>query len=221
MQNWLQDYSDFCGNYGLIVSALHDYEFSVHYLHPNETRKPRLTSMTVKKTHIQYTHRINIMASHGISACNTCFLKTYIQRIQHAPSNVSSKSIKPTLQFLLALNSATFLAAGNVSPLHREDTWEYQSALCLILISSPHPPSSDPRHLPAFPVHATGSNEFPRSCRTLSHLTDPRQALKCGAIVCSIFAVIVKTKVWWILCSIKKRRERETASLFCHKKQAQ
>lgn len=97
MQNWLQDYSDFCGNYGLIVSALHNYEFSVHYLHPNETRKPRLTSMTVKKTHIQYTHRINIMASHGISACNTCFLKTYIQRIQHAPSNVSSKSIKPTL----------------------------------------------------------------------------------------------------------------------------
>lgn len=97
MQNWLQDSSGFCGNYGLIVSALHDYEFSVHYLHPSETRKPRLTSMMVKKTHTQYTHHMNIMASHGISACNTCFLKTYIQRIQHAPSNVSSKSIKPTL----------------------------------------------------------------------------------------------------------------------------
>lgn len=95
MQNWLQNYSDFYGNYGLIVSSLHDYEFSVHYLHPNETRKPCLTSMTVKKTHIQYTH-INIMASHGFSACNNCILKTYIQRIQHAPSNVSSKSIKPT-----------------------------------------------------------------------------------------------------------------------------
>lgn len=49
------------------------------------------------KRHTYNIHRINIMASHGISACNTCFLKTYIQRIQHAPSNVSSKSIKPTL----------------------------------------------------------------------------------------------------------------------------
>lgn len=150
--------------------------------------------MTVKKTHTQYTHHMNIMASHGISACNTCFLKTYIH-VQHAPSNVSSKSIKPTLTVSARFKFCNIF--GSWERFTSSQRGHMGVSKCSLLDSYflPTPAFQRPRHLPAFPFHATGSNEFPRSRRTLSHLTDPPQALKCGAIVCSIFAVIVKTKV--------------------------
>lgn len=44
---------------------------------------------------------------------------------------------------VVTVNLATVLAAWNVScgaALCREDTWEYQSAVCLIVISSSTPP---------------------------------------------------------------------------------
>lgn len=95
---------------------------------------------------------------------NTLFLKRKKKKennhgniyIESKPQTVYSKIYQIDYEWEeVCVNSATVLAAWNDTTLHRErereDTWEYQSAVCLIVISSATLRAPTPDHFLRFP----------------------------------------------------------------------
>lgn len=109
-----------------------------------------------------------------------------------------------------------FLAAWNVfiwndASLHREDTWEYQSAVCLIRNFLLDPPTPPPTTSCVFLV----CHKFELVPMFLSTSKPPNLVLQFCTKTVEMSIIVFFYGLWWILCS-KRKNQSDTASLFSH-----